>query len=80
MADLLQVKMIINVQTGILRTYKTFLQQSAYSDFSQAVYIVSGYDQSVITMQGESVGASLDVSQSVHDDGEKTDWQLVTNK
>lgn len=33
-----------------------------------------------ITVQGESVGASLDVSQSVHDDGEKTDWQLVTNK
>ena len=29
----------------------------------------------------ESVGASLDISQSVHNDiGEKTDWQLVTNK
>jgi len=32
-------------------------------------------------LQGESVGASLDVSQSVHNEqGEKTDWQLVTNK
>jgi len=32
-------------------------------------------------LQGESVGASLDISQSVHNEnGEKTDWQLVTNK
>ena len=32
-------------------------------------------------MQGDSVGASLDVSQSVHNEiGERTDWQLVTNK
>jgi len=32
-------------------------------------------------LQGESVGASLDISQSVHNEhGENTDWQLVTNK
>jgi len=32
-------------------------------------------------LQGESGGASLDISQSVHNDiGERTDWQLVTNK
>jgi len=32
-------------------------------------------------LQGDGVGASLDVSQSVHNEiGEKTDWQLVTNK
>ena len=32
-------------------------------------------------LQGDGVGASLDISQSVHNEiGEKTDWQLVTNK
>jgi len=32
-------------------------------------------------LQGESVGASLDISQSVHNEqGENTEWQLVTNK
>eukprot|EP00092_Neocalanus_flemingeri_P004735 GFUD01005100.1.p1 GENE.GFUD01005100.1~~GFUD01005100.1.p1 ORF type:complete len:747 (+),score=206.78 GFUD01005100.1:80-2320(+) len=32
-------------------------------------------------LQGDSVGASLDISQSVHNEqGENTDWQLVTNK
>eukprot|EP00092_Neocalanus_flemingeri_P012457 GFUD01013430.1.p1 GENE.GFUD01013430.1~~GFUD01013430.1.p1 ORF type:complete len:661 (+),score=200.01 GFUD01013430.1:248-1984(+) len=32
-------------------------------------------------LQGESVGASLDISQSVHNEQEEnTDWQLVTNK
>jgi len=32
-------------------------------------------------LQGESVGVSLDISQSVHNEqGENTDWQLVTNK
>lgn len=30
---------------------------------------------------GESIGSSLDISQSVHNDiGERTDWQLVTSK
>eukprot|EP00092_Neocalanus_flemingeri_P044554 GFUD01049458.1.p1 GENE.GFUD01049458.1~~GFUD01049458.1.p1 ORF type:complete len:754 (+),score=195.23 GFUD01049458.1:104-2365(+) len=32
-------------------------------------------------LQGESVGASLEISQSVHNEQEEnTDWQLVTNK
>ena len=73
-----------------MSTHRGFVTQFAISDFYQArqtkldkhgLVDEEKTDCQVLLFQGDGVGASLDISQSVHNEiGEKTDWQLVTNK